>query len=188
MPCIVAPSSWRSTSCGLIARPTSATVAVRSSVMTPVSGSTEISAVTFCTSEEWLAHPGTVGRPWAETDVRVIDADGNVLPAGEVGEGVARTRSISDFTYHGDDQKRRDSEKAGLIAPVDIGYFDQDGFLYLCDRAKDMIISGGVNIYPAEIEGELLKMPGVSAGLRLAPRSRARPDVCSIRSSKMRRS
>jgi long-chain acyl-CoA synthetase len=75
---------------------------------------------------------------------------------------VARIRGMADFTYHGDDQKRRDSEKAGLIAPGDIGYFDKDGFLYLCDRAKDMIISGGVNIYPAEIEAELLKMPGVA--------------------------
>lgn len=75
---------------------------------------------------------------------------------------VARTRGMADFTYHGDDQKRRDSEKAGLIAPGDIGYFDRDGFLYLCDRAKDMIISGGVNIYPAEIEAELLKMPGIA--------------------------
>ena len=125
-------------------------------------GSTEVSAVTFCTSEDWLSHPGTVGKPWPEADVRVIGADGQSLPAGEVGEVVARIRGMADFTYHGDDQKRRDSEKAGLIAPGDIGYFDKDGFLYLCDRAKDMIISGGVNIYPAEIEAELLKMPGVA--------------------------
>ena len=75
---------------------------------------------------------------------------------------VARVRSIADFTYHGDDKKRRDTEKVGLIAPGDIGYFDEDGFLYLCDRAKDMVISGGVNIYPAEIEAELHKMPGVA--------------------------
>lgn len=125
-------------------------------------GSTEVSAVTFCTAEEWLAHPGSVGKPWPETDVRVIDAEGADLPTGEIGEVVARTRGMADFTYHGDDQKRRDSEKAGLIAPGDIGYFDRDGFLYLCDRAKDMIISGGVNIYPAEIEAELLKMPGIA--------------------------
>ena len=131
-------------------------------VITEYYGSTEVSAVTFCTSEEWLAHPGTVGRPWPETDLRIIDADGNTLPAGEIGEVVARTRGAPDFTYHGDDEKRRESEKAGLIAPGDIGYFDADGFLYLCDRAKDMIISGGVNIYPAEIEAELLKMPGVA--------------------------
>jgi long-chain acyl-CoA synthetase len=125
-------------------------------------GSTEVSAVTFCTAEDWLAHPGTVGRPWPETDVRVIDAEGRPLPPHEVGEVVARTAGMADFTYHRDDQKRRDSEKAGLIAPGDVGYFDEDGFLYLCDRAKDMIISGGVNIYPAEIEAELLKMPGVA--------------------------
>ena len=80
----------------------------------------------------------------------------------EVGEVLARTPGITDFTYQGDDQKRRDSEKLGLIAPGDIGYFDEDGFLYLCDRSKDMIISGGVNIYPAEIEAELHKMPGVA--------------------------
>jgi long-chain acyl-CoA synthetase len=125
-------------------------------------GSTETSAVVFCNSQDWLKHPGTVGKAWPEADVRVIDAEGNSLPPHEVGEVVARIRGMADFTYHGDDQKRRDSEKAGLIAPGDVGYFDEDGFLYLCDRAKDMIISGGVNIYPAEIEGELAKMPGVA--------------------------
>jgi long-chain acyl-CoA synthetase len=125
-------------------------------------GSTETGAVVHCTAEQWLAHPGTVGKAFPEADVRVIDAQGNSLPPREIGEVVARIRAMADFTYHGDDQKRRDSEKAGLIAPGDIGYFDEDGFLYLCDRAKDMIISGGVNIYPAEIEAELHKMPGVA--------------------------
>ncbi|MDB5441999.1 MAG: acyl-CoA synthetase (AMP-forming)/AMP-acid ligase [Phenylobacterium sp.] len=125
-------------------------------------GSTETSAVVFCSSEDWLKHPGTVGKAWPEAEVRVIDADGRTLPPQEVGEVVARIRGLADFTYHGDDQKRRDSEKVGLIAPGDVGYLDADGFLYLCDRAKDMIISGGVNIYPAEIEGELAKMPGVA--------------------------
>ena len=125
-------------------------------------GATETGMVVFCNSEEWLAHPGTVGKAIPEADVRVIDQDGNTLPVGEIGEVVARVKSIADFTYHGDEQKRRDSEKAGLIAPGDIGYFDADGYLYLCDRAKDMVISGGVNIYPAEIESELHKMPGVA--------------------------
>ncbi|MBL8557355.1 MAG: AMP-binding protein [Hyphomonadaceae bacterium] len=125
-------------------------------------GSTETSGVVFCTSEQWLAHPGTVGTPIPGADVRVIDEEGNSLKAGEIGEVVARSFEIADFTYHGDDAKRRASEKAGLIAPGDIGFFDEDGFLYLCDRAKDMIISGGVNIYPAEIEADLHKMPGVA--------------------------
>ena len=75
---------------------------------------------------------------------------------------VAASPVIADFTYHGDDAKRLASQKAGLIAPGDVGYFDADGFLFLCDRAKDMIISGGANIYPAEIEAELARMPGVS--------------------------
>jgi long-chain acyl-CoA synthetase len=125
-------------------------------------GATEVGIVVSCNSQEWLAHPGTVGKPIPEAEVRVIDKDGRDVPQGEVGEVVSRNRFINDFTYHRDDQKRRDTEKAGLIAPGDIGYFDKDGFLYLCDRAKDMIISGGVNIYPAEIEAELLKMPGVA--------------------------
>ena len=125
-------------------------------------GATETGIVVSCNSQEWLAHPGTVGKPIPESRVMIIDKDGNEVPQGEIGEVVAKSPGLNDFTYHGDDQKRRDSEKAGLIAPGDIGYFDRDGFLYLCDRAKDMIISGGVNIYPAEIEAELLKMPGVA--------------------------
>lgn len=125
-------------------------------------GSTEVGAVTFCTSQEWLAHPGTVGRAFPETDVVILGPDGQRLGAGEIGEVVARARGGADFTYQGDDAKRREAEKAGLIAPGDIGYLDAEGFLYLCDRAKDMIIAGGVNIYPAEIEAELHKMPGVA--------------------------
>jgi long-chain acyl-CoA synthetase len=125
-------------------------------------GATETGPVTYCTAEEWLAHPGTVGRPVDGAEVLVLDKDENPLPTREVGEVAARVRTIADFTYHGDEQKRRDAERAGLITPGDVGYFDEDGFLYLCDRAKDMIISGGVNIYPAEIEAELHKMPGVA--------------------------
>ena len=125
-------------------------------------GSTEVGMVTFCTAEQWLAHPGTVGCAIPEADVQVVDAEGKPLPRGETGEVIARTRAMADFTYHGDDAKRAAAEKAGLISPGDVGYFDKDGFLYLCDRAKDMIISGGANIYPAEIEAELHKMPGVA--------------------------
>lgn len=124
-------------------------------------GGTETGAVVFCNSKEYLAHPGTVGKAIDNAKVLVIDENGNELARGATGEIVCRTTTISDFTYHGDDEKRRKSEKAGLIALGDVGYLDEDGFLYLCDRAKDMVISGGVNIYPAEIEAELHKMPGV---------------------------
>ncbi len=125
-------------------------------------GSTETSMVTLCTAEEWLAHPGTVGRIMPDTDLRIVGPDGATLPPGTPGEVVATALNITDFTYHRDDDKRRQSNKAGSFAPGDIGYLDADGFLYLCDRAKDMVISGGVNIYPAEIEAELHKMPGVT--------------------------
>ncbi|HEX7776271.1 MAG TPA: acyl-CoA synthetase [Parvibaculum sp.] len=124
-------------------------------------GATETGAVVFCTSEEWLKHPGTVGKALPNARVMVLDEDGKEVSQGATGEVVARLVDLADFTYHGDDEKRRRAEKAGLISPGDIGYLDADGFLYLCDRAKDMIISGGVNIYPAEIEAELHKMPGV---------------------------
>ncbi|MFU8814319.1 MAG: acyl-CoA synthetase [Pseudomonadales bacterium] len=125
-------------------------------------GSTEMGNVTFCTAEEWLAHPGTVGRPMPGAVVKVIDADGNPLPPREIGEVIGRMQGSVDFTYQNDDAKRRSMEKQGLVTPGDVGYFDEDGFLYLCDRANDMIISGGVNVYPAEIEAELHKMPDIA--------------------------
>jgi long-chain acyl-CoA synthetase len=124
-------------------------------------GATETGAVVFCTSEEWLAHPGTVGRALPHADVQVLDDDGRPLPANETGEIACRLHTIADFTYHGDDAKRADADRAGLVAPGDVGYLDEDGFLFISDRKKDMVISGGVNIYPAEIEAVLIDMPGV---------------------------
>jgi long-chain acyl-CoA synthetase len=125
-------------------------------------GSTEMGNVTFCTSEEWLAHPGTVGRVMPGAAVRVVDEDGLDVPVGTVGEVIGRNTGMSDFTYQNDPAKRRAMEQAGLIRPGDMGFFDDDGFLHLCDRASDMIISGGVNIYPAEIEAEIHKLPEVA--------------------------
>jgi long-chain acyl-CoA synthetase len=124
-------------------------------------GSTEVGFITGCTSEEWLAHPGTVGRPLPSSDVRVFNEDGPVA-AGESGEVFVRAQANSDFTYFGKSEARAEVEREGLITCGDIGFLDSDGFLYLCDRARDMIISGGVNIYPIEIEACLLKLPGVA--------------------------
>ncbi len=125
-------------------------------------GSTEMGNVTNLSAEEWLKHPGSVGRVMPGIDVRVVDEAGADVPAGTIGEVIGRSRNASDFTYHNAPEKRASMEKAGLITPGDIGYFDSDGFLYLCDRKNDMIISGGANIYPAEIEAELHKQPGVA--------------------------
>ena len=125
-------------------------------------GATETGAVVFCTAEEWLAHPGTVGRPQPDVKLVIVDDAGRELPPGEAGDVYVRLTTGSDFTYHGDDAKRAKAERNGLISVGDIGYVDKDGFLFLCDRRNHMVISGGVNIYPAEIEAEILKMPGVA--------------------------
>ena len=124
-------------------------------------GGTETGPVAFCTSEEWLAHPGTVGRPLERAVVKVLDAEGNELPAGQSGEIYMWLDVWPDFSYAGDEEKRRSVERDGLVSCGDIGYLDTDGYLHLNDRRSDMVISGGVNIYPAEIEACLLAMPGV---------------------------
>lgn len=125
-------------------------------------GSTEMGNVTNLSSEEWLAHPGSVGRVQPGVTLRVVDPDGNDVPPGTIGEVIGKGRHGTDFTYQNAPEKRASMEKYGLVTPGDMGYFDADGFLYLCDRINDMIISGGANIYPAEIEAELHKLPGVA--------------------------
>lgn len=124
-------------------------------------GATETGAVTFHTAAEALAKPGTVGRPLSGGIVRIYDADGRALPPGEAGEIYLWLDGWPDFTYHGLDDKRREIARDGLVSVGDVGYLDEDGYLFLCDRKRDMVISGGVNIYPAEIEAALLAMPGV---------------------------
>ena len=125
-------------------------------------GSTEVGAITYCNSEEWLAHPGTVGRAIKGAHILVVDENDNIVEGGAAGEILCRCDFYPDFTYHGDDAKRRKAERLGLISIGDVGYLDKDGFLYLSGRANDMIIFGGSNIYPAEIEAELLKIAGVA--------------------------
>ena len=124
-------------------------------------GATESGAVFYHDSHEALRKPGTVGRLVEGGRVEIHDAAGNALPAGEIGEIYLRLDGWPDFTYHNDDAKRREIERDGLITIGDMGYLDEDGYLFLCDRANDMVISGGVNIYPAEIEAVLIDMPGV---------------------------
>ncbi|MBV8575404.1 MAG: AMP-binding protein [Acetobacteraceae bacterium] len=124
-------------------------------------GGTESGFVTFHTAEEALRKPGTVGRPLSDATIRVYDDDGRELPPGEIGEIYVRLQGAGDFTYQGMPDKRREIERDGLISIGDVGYLDEDGYLFLCDRRHDMVISGGVNIYPAEIEAALLAVPGV---------------------------
>jgi long-chain acyl-CoA synthetase len=130
-------------------------------VITEYYGSTESGVIVAASSTEWLAHPGSVGKPVQGAELAIYDDDGNPLPTGEVGEIFVRLAAYPEFTYYGKDEKRREIERNGLITCGDVGYVDEDGFLYLCDRKKDMVISGGVNIYPAEIEAVLHGVPGV---------------------------
>ncbi|MCW2885366.1 MAG: long-chain acyl-CoA synthetase [Streptosporangiaceae bacterium] len=125
-------------------------------------GSTEASVNTVVSAEEWLSKPGTVGRPLPTTEVRVLLADGTQAGPGERGQIWFRYTSGDDVKYWGDEEKTRSIHRPdGLFTTGDIGYFDEDGYLFLADRAIDMIISGGVNIYPAEIEGVLIMHPAV---------------------------
>jgi long-chain acyl-CoA synthetase len=125
-------------------------------------GGTETSAITLCDSQEWLDHPGTVGRAYDGAVLKILDEAGAELPVGAVGEVACWRPSTAQFTYHGDDAKRAKADRDGLVSLGDVGFLDADGFLYLSGRASDMVISGGVNIYPAEIEAELIRMPGVA--------------------------
>ncbi|WP_281783677.1 AMP-binding protein [Sinimarinibacterium flocculans] len=120
---------------------------------------------TLIDSHEWLVHPGSVGRPWSGVDVRILDNnDAEVAVPGTVGAIYFRDRGagITRFEYHKDQGKSAQVYRGEWFTLGDLGYRDADGFLYLTDRQSDMIISGGVNIYPQETENCLLMHPGVA--------------------------
>ena len=116
---------------------------------------------TLVTPEEWLKYPGTVGRAWAGSEIRILDDDGNQKGVGEVGT-VYMALGVQDFEYHGDKEKTESSRREGFFTVGDVGYLNEEGYLFLCDRKIDMIISGGANIYPSEIEAVLLTHPKVA--------------------------
>lgn len=111
--------------------------------------------------EEWLERPGSVGTAWASSEIRVLDDDGVDVPTGETGTVYMKLASAA-FEYHKNAESTAESRREGFFTVGDIGYLDDAGYLFLCDRKSDMIISGGVNIYPAEIEGELQGHPKVA--------------------------
>jgi long-chain acyl-CoA synthetase len=115
---------------------------------------------TLVTPQEWLERPGTVGRAWQGAAVRVLDDEGKDCPPGQ--PGTVYLKLLQDFAYKGDEQKTRANRRGEFFTVGDVGYLDADGYLFLCDRKIDMIISGGVNIYPAEIEAVLLSHPQVA--------------------------
>ncbi|MFM7224575.1 MAG: AMP-binding enzyme, partial [Actinomycetota bacterium] len=117
---------------------------------------------TLAPPDEWVKYPGTVGRVWPASELKITDDDGNAMPTGEPGTVWMRMGGGRTFEYKGDSAKTDDSHDAeGYFTVGDIGYLNEDGYLFLCDRKSDMIIAGGVNIYPAEIEGCIHEHPQV---------------------------
>jgi long-chain acyl-CoA synthetase len=115
---------------------------------------------TIVNTEEWLKKPGTVGKPWPISEIAIFDDDNNRLEAGQIGT-VYMAMQAGDFEYHKDREKTQKNRIGKFFTVGDVGYLDDDGYLFLCDRKTDMIISGGANIYPAEIENVLLGHPKV---------------------------
>jgi long-chain acyl-CoA synthetase len=122
-------------------------------------GGTE-GAATIAKPHHWLARPGTVGRPIRGMTIRILDEDGSELPPGQVGavylDGGGRA-----FSYHRDPEQTAEVFRGTAFTLGDAGYLDEDGFLFIVDRIKDMIITGGVNVYPAEVEAALAVHPAV---------------------------
>ncbi len=107
--------------------------------------------------EEWLAKPGTVGRPFPGLSVRIVDEDGAELAPGEVGSVYVSAFAGQRFEYHNAPDKTQSAWHGDYFTVGDMGWLDEDGYLFLADRRTDLIISGGVNIYPAEVEAALIE-------------------------------
>ncbi len=125
-------------------------------------GGTEGAVISIIDSQEWLKRPRSVGKPLPIVEVSVLNEDGTPCPPGEPGQIYVRSQMTPDFEYHKEPEKTAQAHlEAGVFTMGDIGFLDEEGYLYLTDRKIDMIISGGVNIYPAEIEMVLAGHPAV---------------------------
>ena len=127
-------------------------------------GSTEGQA-TRISPAEWLRKPGSVGRPREEAAIEIRDREGNLVPPGDVGRVWVKDPGADRFQYWGDRKKTRAAWKAGAYTVGDLGYLDAEGYLFLTGRADDTIISGGVNVYPQEVERVLTEHPAVAEAM-----------------------
>jgi acyl-CoA synthetase (AMP-forming)/AMP-acid ligase II len=132
-------------------------------VLTEAYGGTECGTTNVITSEEWLKHPGSVGKTLEGFELQVIGDDGRMLGPNEVGQLYFRDKSGRGIIYRNDPEKTRSVHlRPGVFTLGELGYYDDDGYVYITDRVADLIVSGGVNIYPAEIEQVLLTHPQVA--------------------------
>ena len=125
-------------------------------------GASELGYMTLLTSEQALRKPGSAGLPMDGVVMKILDEQGQQQPTGTAGLIYIHQPATPDFGYVGKPEARAQMERDGLKTMGDVGYLDEDGFLFIVDRQADMVISGGVNIYPVEIEHALQAMPGVA--------------------------
>jgi bile acid-coenzyme A ligase len=124
-------------------------------------GMTEGLGLTALRGDEWLTHPGSVGRGIRDTEVRILDEHGEAVPAGEIGEIYLRWPAGALYHYLGSARLLASTDD-GFGSAGDLGWLDDDGFLHIADRRVDLIISGGANVYPAEVESALIEHPAVA--------------------------
>ena len=125
-------------------------------------GMTEGLGLTALRGDEWLDRPGSVGRGYRDTEIRIVDPDsGAELPAGEVGEIYLRSPTSGMYRYLGG-APLLPARDDGFASAGDIGHLDDAGFLYVLDRRVDMVVTGGANVYPAEVESALVSHPKVA--------------------------
>ena len=143
-------------------------------------GSTEGQA-TRISPEEWLNKSGSVGKPTPGVEVRVVDENGEDLPPGEPGEVWVGYDTTEQFSYWRDRRKTEAAWRDGFFTVGDLGWLDDDGYLYLAGRKHDMLISGGINVYPQEVEQALEQHPAVAEAMVYgAPHSEWGQQVCAM--------
>jgi bile acid-coenzyme A ligase len=124
-------------------------------------GMTEAIGVTALTGDEWMAHEGSVGRGLRGTEVRILDEAGDDLPPGEVGSIFMRSPAYGGSDYLGDAPQPQETDD-GFRTVGDVGHLDDDGYLYVADRRVDMIVTGGANVFPAQVEHALIDHPKIA--------------------------
>jgi bile acid-coenzyme A ligase len=124
-------------------------------------GMTERLGLTAIRGDEWLAHPGSVGRGFRDTELRILDEDQHEVPVGEVGEIYLRSSTTGLYGYLGS-SSGLPMTPDGFATAGDLGRLDEDGFCYIADRRVDMIVTGGANVFPAEVEAAVSEHPGVA--------------------------